>query len=505
MLDSLRKKQHKFLYSMLLFATIAVMAFFGVNKMSQDGSGGGAAAWVNGEPIPAREFVQELEYRKDQYRNMLGAQYDEKLLETFQVPQRTLEEMVQYKLLAQQAHKLDFRVPDNELVDHIKAIPYFQRDGKFDAALYSKLPNRGLEERRQRERLLLTRMQSYLVDRVKLTPQELRDAYRLKETKVDVDYAKIDFNELANQQKPSATAVAEFLKKTAESEIKGYYDSHRSDFLDKSAVDLRQIRVGVPFQAKADVKAAAKKKIEAIAKEVNAKNFGEVAKKQSDDEYAKNGGKVGWVSKGTLEAPLEQAIEKLGVNQVSQPIETSFGYYLLLVDGKRQEKAKAFADVKSQIAETLLLEKNKREFTDHTKAALEKQLAEGKPLDAELKKYKIEVKKTGPFSLGQGFIPNVGQAETLADAIAELTKENPLPKKLAFHQGNYYYLKLRSVEAPKAAEFAKTSETLDKTLATQVESALLGKWMETLRKNSTINVEAQFQSKAPAIPGTERS
>jgi peptidyl-prolyl cis-trans isomerase D len=413
------------------------------------------------------------------------------------VPQRTLDEMVQYKLLAQQARKLDFAVPDNELVDHIKSIPYFQKDGKFDAALYSKMPNRGLEERRQRERLLLVRMQSYLVDRVKVTPAELQDAYKLKETKVDLDYAKIDFSELAKEQKPSSAAVAEYLAKTPESELKGYYDSHHNEFVEKAAVNLRQIRVGVPFQAKDSVKAEAKAKIDAIAKEVNAKNFAEVASKRSDDEYAKKGGAVGWVSRGTLEHALETAVDKLAEGQVSPPVETTFGYYIVMLEGKRPEKTKAFADVKSKIAETQLAEKTKREFSDKTKAEMEKVLASGKPLDAMLKTYKIEVKKTGPFAIGQGYIPNVGQADALMDVVSGLTPSNPLPKTLAFHQGAYYYFKLRSVEAPKPAEFAKNVESLDKSVSTQMDSALLNKWMENLKKNATINVEIKTAKPGP--------
>ena len=57
-------------------------------------------------------------------------------------------------------------------------------------------------------------------------------------------------------------------------------------------------------------------------------NFAQMAKKHSDDEFAKMGGATGWVSRGSLESPLEMAIDKLEVGQVSQPVKASFGYFI---------------------------------------------------------------------------------------------------------------------------------------------------------------------------------
>src|SRR5688572_1774108 len=104
MLDSIRKRQHNFVFTFLIIATAIVMGFFGVSNFSDDPTtGGGSAALVNGEMITRREFQQQLEMKMMQYQSMLGAQYDEKFLAALQVPQRTLEEMIQFKLLAQQA------------------------------------------------------------------------------------------------------------------------------------------------------------------------------------------------------------------------------------------------------------------------------------------------------------------------------------------------------------------------------------------------------------------
>lgn len=494
MLDSIRKRKDNLIYTALILAVVAVMALFGVNQMAGDNdrSKDGPAAWVNGELITRKEFQQELQMKLMQYQAMLGGNYDEKFLTALQVPQRTLEELVQYKLLAQQAKRLGILVPDEELADYIRTLPYYQRDGKFDAVLYRKLPNRGSEEKRYREKLQTAKLQTYLSDRIRLTPSELKAVIAVQETKVNLELAKLDFNALAMKAKPTAADVAAFTKATPEKTLTDYFEEHKKEFVDKPAVRLHQIRVGIPYQASESQKGEARQKIEGIAKNLTAANFAEVAKKESDDEYAKKGGEVGWVDRGTLEAGLETVIDKLEPNQVSAPVETSFGFYVVKVSDKRAEKTRSFEEVKPRIVEQLLLEKKKKEFAETKRKEIDGLLASGKKVEPALKALGAEVKKTGPFSLGGGFVPQVGQAEPVLDAVFQLTPKDPQVKALIPYQDNYYYVKLVSFEAPKAADFQKTSETVARSVEGQMQSELVTKWVGELQKRASVKTELKF-------------
>lgn len=492
MLDSIRKRKENFFYSFVILAVVIVMGFFGVGKMAGDGDKDGVAAWVNGEPISQREFRQMLEYKLAQYQSMLGGQYDEKLLNALQVPQRTLEELVQFKLLSQQAKALGVIVPDSELADHIRSLPMYQKDGKFDAELYSKIPNRGLEEKRQRERLQTLRLQNYLADRIKVTPSEIQKNYLLKESKVDLQYAKIDFAALAPKAPPSKQQVDNFLKTTTDTDLQVYYDSHKADFSQKAQVHLKQIRVGVPFKATEAVRAEARKKIDSIAKETTAANFEQMAKTKSDDEYAKKGGEVGWIARGNLEKALEDAIDKLPPGTVSPVVETPFGFFLLQAVEKKEPVLRPLSEVKATVAENLLKEKEKQKFIEDKRKSWETMVAAGTPLDGELKKAGVDLKKTGPFALGQGFVPNVGQVDSMIDAAFELTKEKPVAKKLFFFQDHYYYVKLLSMDMPKKDDFAKNAETVEKGIVTALQGELLSTWIKDLQKKSTVKTDVAF-------------
>lgn len=498
MLDSIRKRKDSFISTFIILAVVAVMAFYGLGQLTKDNDvGGGAAAWVNGEMISKREFQQEWERRIYQYQSLLGGQFDQRLLDQLQLPQRTLDELVQYKLLAQQAKKMGIVVPDSELADHIRGLPYYQKDGKFNYDLYSKIPNRGQEEKARREQLAVTKLQGYLNDRIRLPLSEVERSYQMRETKVDLDYAKIDLNALAGSRKATPAQVDAFLKTAKNEELEAYYNSHRREYSEPAQVKLRQIRIGIPYEATVAQKNEAKKKIDDIAKEVNEKNFAAVAKAKSDDEYAKKGGEVGWIKRGTLERALETAMDTLTPGKVSAPVETTFGYFILQIEEKKPEVIKSLEQVKRQVAEKLVAEKTAKQFADEKRAEWDKMLASGKSIEGELKALKIDVKKTGPFSIGQGYIPNVGQADAVVDEVFQLTAANPLPKKLVPFQESFYYVKLRSVERPKEGDFAKNREMIEKSVATSLRTEVMSNWVAGLQKASTVKTELKFESKNP--------
>jgi len=489
MLEAIRQKKENLLYTLILVAIIGTMIFvYGSGKMSKSSGDGGVVAWVNGEAISQREFQQVLQYKLMQYQQMLGAQYDEKLISAFRVPESTLEDLIKSHLLSQQAQKRGFLVSDEELADKIRSLPYFQKDGKFDSEQYLKLPNRGLEESRMRKEMETSRWVTYVVDRVRLTPEQIKTELASSQSKLELAYAKIDFKTLAPNAESSPKDIEEFSLKS-KPEIKSYYDTNLKEFTEPAAVEIRKIRVGVPFQASEQVKANARKKAEEIGKEVTAANFESVAKAKSDDENAKKGGLAGWVNRGTLEKPLEDAIEKLKLGEVSPVVETPFGYFILKIDQKRDSKTKPLDSVTSQIAQKLLKEQRTDNWANDKRKEIEKMLAEGKSVESELKKWKIEFKKTGTFNPAEGNIPGIGAVDSIIEGATELTKNQPQSKKLFYFQDHFYVLKLVSFETPKPAELEKNRDSVEKKLLNSTQQALMNSWQENLRKSASIENE----------------
>ncbi len=99
-------------------------------------------------------------------------------------------------------------------------------------------------------------------------------------------------------------------------------------------------------------KEEAKKKIEEIKKEVTVKNFVTLAKKYSTEpSAAQTGGELGWFSKGQMVVEFENAAFSIATGTISNVVETSFGYHIILKEDQRSKKeyqvARVFTATKS--------------------------------------------------------------------------------------------------------------------------------------------------------------
>src|SRR5690606_27827948 len=70
---------------------------------------------------------------------------------------------------------------------------------------------------------------------------------------------------------------------------------------------------------------------------VNGESFTELARLHSQDASASKGGDLGWLSPGDTVPEFERAMNQLKVNEISQPVQTEFGWHLIQVLGRRDE------------------------------------------------------------------------------------------------------------------------------------------------------------------------
>lgn len=69
----------------------------------------------------------------------------------------------------------------------------------------------------------------------------------------------------------------------------------------------------------------------------NGADFAEIAKLYSEDGSASSGGDLGWLSPGNTVPPFEQAMDALKPGQISDPVQTQFGWHLIQVIERRSE------------------------------------------------------------------------------------------------------------------------------------------------------------------------
>lgn len=99
---------------------------------------------------------------------------------------------------------------------------------------------------------------------------------------------------------------------------------------------------------------------EVLDKLSDGEDFGDLAEEYSLDEGSKpTGGDLGWFSRGAMVAPFEEAAFALEVGEISDPVETDFGYHILESLGKEERALgdSAYQQLKNQVWNEWLAEK----------------------------------------------------------------------------------------------------------------------------------------------------
>lgn len=169
-------------------------------------------------------------------------------------------------------------------------------------------------------------------------------------------------------------AAEDYVKGTIkDDEIEDYYNSSVRGDIKASHILIKPETTddSTEEEKKTAEEAALNKAKDVIARLNKGEKFEDLAKELSDDEgSAKDGGDLGYFSKGTMVDEFENAVVKLENGKYStEPVKSSFGYHIILkVDQKDKPKLK---DVKNDIIDTLVTQKLSNDSTLKYKALYE--------------------------------------------------------------------------------------------------------------------------------------
>lgn len=130
-----------------------------------------------------------------------------------------------------------------------------------------------------------------------------------------------------------------------DADAKKIYEEQISKMTPKQEIHARHILVKTEDEAKA-IKARLEK----------GEDFAELASEESEDKNAQ-GGDLGFFSRGQMLKPFETAAFALDVGQLSDPVQTNFGWHIIEVQEKRDQKLPEFDEVKEAIASQLVAQK----------------------------------------------------------------------------------------------------------------------------------------------------
>ena len=298
-------------------AILVLVMFFIPALAAEKKSAAKQIAVVNGVEITRAQFDKELSVHLQRVSRQ-GQQVSDEQMQALK--KDILEGLIEREVLYQESHRAGIKIPDQKVDDQLADIKKrFPTEEDFKKALVG----------------------------MNLTEAEVRSQIQ----------RGLAIRELIDQK------VANKIVITDEA-TQAYYTDNPKLFVQPEQVKASHILIKVEPTADDATKAAARKKINEIQQKLKGGgDFAELAKEYSEGPSGPRGGDLGYFKRGQMVKPFEDAVFSMQINEVSDLVETRFGYHLIKVTDKKAEETLPYADVKEKIAQRLKQEQVEKAAT----------------------------------------------------------------------------------------------------------------------------------------------
>lgn len=495
-MESFRKLIKGWLGKVLLVLFLTPLALVGIDGYFSGGNKEGVAKTVNDLDISNKDLEAQTKYYKEKYLN--DAQGDESILNQDFINTMAMDNLVDRALLIQQAKELGISLSDAQIEQMIAQQPSLQIDGKFDQRAYENylrsigMTNQALVENLRQDHGLqmlsstitnnalvsdvdigqIINLQSeqrdlYLTSiklddfkkSVQVSNQEIADYYAKHPTKfkqlatVDVDYVVV-----------SPAMVAPANATATEEELQQAYKQFVEQENKKAPKTVKHILVGVDSRTPEEA--------EKLAKEIYGKiqagtTFDAAAAQFSEDPTSKaKGGAIDGYTAGVFGDAFDQAVTASN-GTVSQPIQTDFGYHLIVAESTGAT-VPSFEAEKDRLSAEVVKSKTANVFSD-TVNGLNELVVDSDALDVvtqEVKTAKIVTAKD--ITLGTAD-PILSDPSVKAKLFSEDVKngDRNASSNINLANGQAVWIKVRDYTAAGVQPLAKATPRIKSLLINQ--------------------------------------
>ena len=381
----------------VLLAVVAAFVFgFVFIDMGLGGAMGGRAdddtpyaARVNGETISVPDYYRALQNYENMYRQMYGDQFSPQLMEQMGIPKQALQSLIDERLLAQEAERLNLTASPEEVRRKLMEVPTFTENGKFvGMELYNRYvtgrlgyPNAAAFEADIARGIILEKMESALMNSIVVSPKLAETEYKRTNENAQIKYVVLPALQQAatvavaapeveayyrnnqskythGEQRTLKYLLADYTKlrsmmNPTDADLRKLYEQNKAQFQTPEGAHVLHILVKVDPQAPPAVDAAARAKAQGIVAQLRGgADFAALARTNSDDpSSAPQGGDMQWVDRGATVEAFERAIFSIPLNTISDPIRSAeFGYHIVKVTERRPAGTRSFEEVRPELA-----------------------------------------------------------------------------------------------------------------------------------------------------------
>jgi peptidyl-prolyl cis-trans isomerase D len=484
----LRRGSRVVLWVVIIGVGAVFVLYLGFQGGFSPAPGSGPVVQVGNVSFEGRDLERVRLGMEARYREALGDQFDAERARSMLVDSAA-SALLRSGLLAWQGQQMGLTVSDAEVREYLRGAGLVDAAGKLDRDAITNYAEREFGSvRRFQERLrgdLLAEKTSRLLrDSASVSDAELRDALRYQLEEVKIAAVKFDGRTLPEGLEVPEQAGRALLEKDPE-RVRTSYEARRSEFDRPEQAHTRHILVR--FQPDdAASKQDARKRIDALRERIAAgADFADVAVEASEDDVTKaKGGELGWIVRGGVVKPLEDAAFSQAPGALGEVIETPQGFHLVRVEERQPARVVSFEEAQAQVAQDLARVDASVAAARVRAEEVSRAVAEGRSLvDVAREKGLPILRPDAIRRRPDGYVPEIGVAHEVVTAAFTLSPEKPSDPTLHPAGENVFVLiELLEKKTPSEEELAQSLPSLRERVLEQRRAELESLWLSDLRK-----------------------
>jgi peptidyl-prolyl cis-trans isomerase D len=449
----------------------------------------GSSSVINKNKTPnyaGRIFDRQVSY--DEFSNahlawetQLKLQYGEKAREAAKTYFNPIQATWDRLILLHETRQRNIKISDADVITAITHMPFLEKGDRFDPQAYDLFAKYSLGitprtfEEQLRENLAMAFLFEDITKNVGITDEEVRKEYEHQNVQTRVKYVAF----LAKDYKDKTSV--------SDDEIKSTFEKSKEKFKVPPQINASYVTIEFKENTPAEEKTKANEKLKHCLALAKTKGFKE-ATQETGLEVKETGlfgfedpiPGLGWMPQ------VSGLLFDLPSGAFSKIIELSRGTYLFKIKEKKDAYLPEFAEAKNKVKETLILKKSEEVARQKAQEYLSK-INEAVPASSFEKiaqENHLTVKET-PLFAHDGYIPELGMAESLKEAAFKLKKGEVLKEVMELEQGFYVLKSLETVPFDEE-KYKKEKDDFAKQLLDQKRTKVFNEFFTNLRNHANL-------------------
>jgi peptidyl-prolyl cis-trans isomerase D len=412
MLQSMRERMQGIIAGVVVFLICITFAFWGIQYYLQARGDVNVIAKVNGTKITRTQFQAGYERARQALMQHMGKDFsfDQKI--QTQLKTRVLQQLINARVIIKEVLKLGFQVSLQQVDALLSQMPLFQIDGHFSAERFQQILSNMLYSEEEfiadlEQKMIIGQLQSGIIESAFVLPNEIDNFVKLIKQTRDIGYVIIPKLHFVNKIKISEQEIKEYyqqhqdqfaipqrvsieyLELSAEKlrdrvqitpvEMQQYYRDNIDSYSHPESWQVARIFVALPDNADENTVKQAEAKMSTLVKQAQ---FGKPSK----------------LVQGQVSQIFTDELQKLKVGQISDPIRTPEGLFVIKLLQTQKTYVDPFSKVEDKVKTALMQQKTTQLFDQENDKLSDLTYTHSDTLDVAAKQLNLSIQASDLFT-----------------------------------------------------------------------------------------------------------